>query len=94
MSLFFVNDICSVVASRLYRFSLRLGLTHVKKANTSLSASNYRHQPKNTFTHAFGGSKSSETVSTYVTYQDGTYLINEILNITDKLDSENVCEDY
>ena len=88
MPLYFANEIRSawpvivsdpLVASRVYRLSLRL--THVKKASDSTSASSsrsdIRHQLKHTIIHAFRSPnlKSSQP----------TDLINEILNIADKL---------
>ena len=81
MFLYFANEIRSalpaivrdpLVASRVYRLSLRL--THVKKAT---SASNIRL--KHSIIHAFGSSKSSQPTKA------PTDLINEILNITNKL---------
>ena len=74
----FVSD--PLVASRVYRLSVRL--IHVKFCN-SFSAFNYRH-PKS-FNQAFGSSKSSKSQPMVPTKMAPTDLIDEILNITDKL---------
>ena len=68
------------MASRVYRLSLRL--THVKKAIASTSTPNIRHQLMHSIIHVFGRSKSPQP---YLINMAPTDLINEILNITNKL---------
>jgi hypothetical protein len=63
----------------VYRLSLQL--THVEKASASTSVSNIRRL-KHTIIHVFGGSKSSQPQPIKQATPD---LINEILNITNKL---------
>ena len=61
----------------MYRLSLRL--THVKKASASPSAFNIRNHLKHTIIHVFGGSQPQPIKLAT------TELINEIINIANKL---------